>query len=198
MIDRAIVFLRDHLNAHLAPLAEDSSEAPEEEIHAPAVGFVDGDRMEPIAFKMGAVTLLLINVEEERSVRPADLHRRSNANGVQQKIHPEIQLNLYVLFVARFAQYEQSWAQLSAIVSHFQSQPSVDSASNPNLPEEIERLTFELQTLAFAEQNEVWASLRTTHQPSVLYKVRAVSFFDERHRQARRVREHVEKIEHVR
>jgi hypothetical protein len=63
--------------------------------------------MDPIVFKMGVVTILLINVEEDSTMRPADLHVRVGSDGTSVQTQPEIRMNLYVLFVARFKAYEQ-------------------------------------------------------------------------------------------
>ncbi|MEM7266516.1 MAG: Pvc16 family protein, partial [Pseudomonadota bacterium] len=42
-----------------------------------------------------------------------------------------------------------------------------------------EKLTVELVTLPFAQQNEIWNALRTTYRSSLLYKVRMVVFEQE-------------------
>lgn len=172
MIGSILSFLRNHLNASLGVDEFDLQEQP-------LVRFVDGDKMEPITFSLNGITLLLINVEEERVLRTPDRHTRVRPDGVQQRIQPDIQLNLHLLFVARFKQYEQAWASLSKVIAHFQTNRIITAATHPELPAGIERLVFELRTLDFAEQNEVWNALRTTHHPSILYKARAVTFLDQ-------------------
>ena len=64
MISDALVFLKDRLNAHFkAGQALDvSQEDP--------VVFLDGQNMEPLTFKLGAISVLLINIEEENTLRP--------------------------------------------------------------------------------------------------------------------------------
>ena len=172
MISDVLVLLKDQLNNHLNA-GWDPSESREDQ-----VVFIDGENMEPINFKLGAISVLLINVEEENSVRPADMYRRTNSDGTQQKIQPDIRLNLYVLFVARFKQYEESLHALSLILQYFQNHRVLNHHNTPALSEDIEKLIVELMTMPFSEQNEIWNSLRTAYHPSVLYKIKMVVFRD--------------------
>jgi hypothetical protein len=175
MISEALIFLKNHLNEHLSAQAgmilDDSGEDK--------VVFVDGEKLDPISFKLGAVTTLLINVEEEKTLRPADPYVRVSEDGVRQRVAPEIRLNLHVLFVARFKRYEHGLAYLSRIIAHFQAHRVLDHHNAPALGDRLERLIMELTTLSFAEQNEVWNALRTTYHPSVLYRVKLVAFRDD-------------------
>ena len=100
-------------------------------------------------------------------------------DGTRQKVQPEIRLNLYVLFVARFPQYEDALRSLSLIIQYFQNHRVLNHQNAPELSDNIEQLVMELITLPFSEQNEVWSSLRTTYHPSVIYKVKLVVFKDE-------------------
>ena len=173
MISEALVFLKNRLNTHLK-----SSRSPDESQEEPVV-FLDGQNMEPVTFKLGAVSVLLINIEEETTLRPPDRFQRSAPDGTSQKIQPDIRLNLYVLFVARYRQYEESLRYLSLIIRYFQQQRLFNHHNAPELGEDIEQLVLELITLPFSEQNEVWSSLRVTYLPSLLYKVKMVVFKDE-------------------
>ena len=172
MISDVLVLLKDQLNTHLNA-GWDPSESRED-----LVVFIDGENMDPLQFKLGAISVLLINVEEENSLRPPDLYRRTNADGTQQKIQPDIRLNLFVLFVARFKQYEQSLRSLSLVLQYFQNRRVLNHHNTPDLSEDIDKLVVELMTMPFSEQNEIWNSLRTTYHPSVLYKVKMVIFRD--------------------
>lgn len=175
MINEVLIFLRDHLNAYLnAKSGLTPGESGEDK-----VVFVDGEKMDPITFKLGAVSALLINIEEENTLRPADLYTAVSANGTRRKVQPDVRMNLYVLFVARFKQYEQGLSYLSRIIQHFQNHRLLNHHNAPELSEKIEQLIVELITLPFSEQNEMWNSLRTTYHPSVLYKVKMVVFRDE-------------------
>ena len=112
-------------------------------------------------------------------LEPGDDRVRAIANGTHQNIQPEIRLNLYVLFVARFSQYEDSLHALSLVIRYFQNHRLFTHSDAPGLSESIERLVIELVTLPFAQQNEIWSALRVAYHPSVLYKVKMVVFQDE-------------------
>ncbi len=175
MIHDVLLFLRKHLNAYLRTQSGGNLEESGED----KVVFLDGEQMDPVAFKLGAVSILLINMQEDSTLRAPDLYSRVFPNGVRQQVQPDIKMNLYVLFVARFKQYEDALRYLSLIVHYFQSHRVLTHQNAPDLSDDIEQLILELNTLSFAEQNEVWNALRTTYHPSVLYKVKMVVFRDE-------------------
>lgn len=105
MIRETLVFLRDELNAYLNEQAGRPTDSPEY-----MAVFVDSQdtQRDVIAFPPNAVTVMLINVEEERALRAPDRYRQRLSNGNQQQVQPDIKLNLYVLFVTNFTQYEES------------------------------------------------------------------------------------------
>jgi hypothetical protein len=180
MIADVLVFLRKHLDEHLRLELGGSPDEPSGD----KVVFVAGDEMEPISFKLGAVSELLINIEEDRVLRSPDLYARPTESGPAQRVQPDIRLILYILFVARFKQYVSAWEHLSKIIEYFQTVRVFDQESTPDLPAGVEKLVLELVTLGFAEQNEVWNALRTTHHPSILYRIKLIALRD-RNPQAR-------------
>lgn len=183
MIDQAMIFLRDLLNAHLTGPAVPGHAAPAED----AVIFLDGDKTDPISFRMGAVTTMLINVEQEPILRAANPYQRLAADGTAYRIQPDVRLNMRVLFVARFKQYEQALARLSQIITFFQSHPVLDRQAVPSMPAGIPQLALELVTLPLNEQNDLWNALRAAFQPSLLYRVRMLVFEDRQEEMTRPV-----------
>ena len=173
MIDNVLTFLKDQLNKQFT-----SDEGSLEE----QVIFIEGQKMDPLVFKLGAVSVLLINIEEENILRSSNLYRRTNGEGANrqtQQINPDIRLNLYVLFVAKYKAYEDSLRSLSYIIQFFQHRRIFMSSDEPILDDNIERLGVELITLPFAEQNEIWNALRVTYHPSLLYKIKMIVFKDQ-------------------
>lgn len=179
MLNDVLVLLKNHLNTQLSTSADAVDTTSREEI----VVFLDGEKTEPVTFKLGAVTALLINVEEENTLRSPDPYVGIAPGGGKLKVNPEIRMNLFVLFVARYKQYELGLSYLSDIIRYFQNHRVFDHSTAPELSEDIEKLVLELVTLPFAEQNEIWNALRTTYLPSVLYKVKMVVFRDADSRQ---------------
>lgn len=175
MISKALILLKDIVNDYLST----NSGWGSSDTDFGQVAFVDSANVHDPDFKMGAITLLLVNVEEERSVRPADPYRRALADGTEQRVSPPVYLNLYVLFAARFTDYTLSLHYISLILQFFLTHRVLDHESTPSMDDGIEKLAMDLLTLPFAEQNNLWSSLRTAYQPSLLYKVRMVVFQDE-------------------
>ena len=175
MIGKVLIFLKDQLNAYLDVKSGREPDETAEEL----VVFVDGEKMDPIEFKLSAVSVLLISIEEEKILRSPNPYVTVDRNGTAQQVQPEIRLNLYVLFVARFKKYEEGLSYLSWVLKYFQSHRTFNQQNAPALSEEIDQLTMELVTLPFSEQNEVWNALRATYHPSILYKVKMVVFRDE-------------------
>lgn len=176
MISKVLVFLRKNIDEYLRSRI---GNFPDTELSEDRISFIDGEKMDPPAFKLNAISLLLINIEEEKTLRNADPYTRNLSDGNKQQIQPAIRLNLYILFVAHFKNYEQNLSYLSFIIQFFQNHRLMDQHSFPDLDSSIRQLAIELVTLPFSEQNEIWSALRTAYHPSVLYKVKLVIFEDE-------------------
>jgi hypothetical protein len=173
MIAEVVKFLRDRLNK---ALPRDSSEGAAEDLFV----YVNTSKDDALSFKSDAVSMLLIRIEEENTLRPPDLYSRVAADGSHQKVEPEIRMNLCVLFVARFPDdYAQALQQLSRVIGYFQNHRVFNHENSPDLQDDIYQLVLELITPSFSEQNEIWGALRTAYQPSAMYKVKMIVFRDE-------------------
>ncbi len=176
MIADILVFLKNRLNAHFNSLTGTGPTDANED----KVVFVDGDQKpDSISFKLGAVSLLLFNIERDVTLRQADNYMRVADDGKTRKVNPDITLNLYVLFAAKLKDYEQSLHSISLILRYFQANPYFDPQNAPELGKAINHLVLELHTLTTTQQNELWGILRSSYLPSLVYKVIAVTFIDE-------------------
>jgi hypothetical protein len=172
VIAHVVGFLRDRLNAAFPRDASGSAED--------MFVYVGGNKDDSVVFASNAVSVLLVRIEEETTLRPPDRNVRVAADGVRKRVEPEIRMNLFVLFVARFPDdYALSLQQLSRVVRYFQNHRVFTHANAPELDAQIPQLILELVTPSFAEQNEIWGSLRVSYQPSAMYKVRMVLFPDD-------------------
>jgi len=175
MLGEILVFVRSRLDGYLsARLGVIPGQADQ-----PKVVLLDGEKTDPIEFQLGAVTVLLVNMEHERVQRPADPYYRTLPDGNVQRVNPEIRISLNLLFVAHFKQYEQALDYLALIIQYFQSNPVLDRSNAPELDSRLDRLGFELVTMSLSEQGEVWNALRTSYLPSVMYRVGLAIFRDE-------------------
>jgi len=173
VIDRALLFLRDQLNAHLSQAGGGAGEGLEE-----PVAFVEGDKLDPLTLKTGAINLLLVNLEQDLIMRRDDQFVRTLPDGATVRSQPDIRLNLMVLFVARYHAYEAGLAALSSVLEFFQANSVFDGQSAPALDPGIDRLVVELHTAPMSELNDLWGSLRVAYHPSLLFKVRLVVIRD--------------------
>lgn len=172
MFDEVLVLIKNKLNEFLYDHIGKTG-APQGS--GEYVSFLDGEKMEPLTFPLNKITPILINVEEEKVLRLADRYEGVVRDGKRTERNPSIRINLQILFVSRFSNYEQSLKFLSLIVRFFQKCPLFDLEST----EETEKLRAELITLPINQQNELWNSLRTTYLPSVLYKISVLVFRDD-------------------
>lgn len=173
MIDQILLFLKKSLNDYLAS-GKNTNDLQEDQ-----VSFFEWKNSESINLPTGKISILLINLEQEKVLRNEDPFIRNRANGSVEKRQPEIRINLYLLFVARYPQYEDSLRYLSGVIQYFQGHHLLNHQNSPTLDDNIEQIIMELVSLSFSEQNEIWGMLRLPYHPSVMYKVRMAVFQDE-------------------
>jgi hypothetical protein len=134
------------------------------------------------------VTIMLVNLEEERKEgkRPRYFPVEDNK---YMRLNPPVEIDLYLLFVAHNSDYPTALRDLSSVISFFQSNsvfdekkfPSLNAAvSDPiNKPWQlIERLSFQLHSLTFEQQNNLWAMLGPKYIPSLVYKAHMLTVFE--------------------
>lgn len=169
MINDVLVIIKNKLNEYFREITlSDASH----------VAFLDGNKLDPIVFPNNSVVPVLINVEEEKIFRQANRFEGIVQNGIQTGLMSSIGINVYVLFVSSFSDYEQSLQFLSLILSYFQRNPVLDHANAPALPETINKVAIELVTLPVSQRNELWNTLRTTYRPSAIYKMGVLIYRD--------------------
>lgn len=173
MLNDALVFLKKSLNLYLNSLSGHDG-AQEDPVH-----FLNGQSVDQLEFKLNSVSLLVVNLEEERMLNPPNIHERKIPGSRAQKVHPDIRLNVYVLFVAHYKQYDDALKNLSGVIRYFQNHRVFNPDNSPGMATGLEPLVVELKTLSFSEQNEIWGALRLPYHPSVLYRIKMVIFRDE-------------------
>ena len=175
MIGEVLALMRDQLNAYLRAQAGKPASHAEDKVQL----LDTSAAADAVEFKLGKITALLVNIEQEQVLRPADGFHRQMPDGTVQRVQRDLRLNLYVLFAVRFKVYEQGLSALSQVLRYFQSHPVLDQSQVPKLNPEIDKLTFELVTQPMAEQNAVWSQLRTAYHPSLMYRVRMLVIRDQ-------------------
>ncbi|MEL6535770.1 MAG: DUF4255 domain-containing protein [Bacteroidota bacterium] len=168
MIHETLILFRDKLN-HYIKLKGGLTDN--------VVEFLDGS-IDPIQFPLNRIAPIVVNIQEERTMRPADFYQPVVREGIQSELSPPIQIKLLVLFVARFKDYAQGLRFLSLIIRFFQANRIITRDVAPDLPEDIDRLFVEMLSMPVNEQNDIWNALRTYYLPSVAFRVSMLVYRD--------------------
>lgn len=174
MIGTALNYIKKRLDDHLRTALdlETDGSTPERVI------FIDGEKLEPLTIPQGTIGMLVANVQEEREFRDPDRYQRRFANGngrPSERHHPDLHLEITVLFLANFKDGIHAWNQLSHLLFFFQENPVFDRAGDGDLPEGIGRLANELCSQSVQQQNELWSALKIALRPSLLYRFRLIT-----------------------
>ena len=170
MIDQALIFLRDELNAFI--LSRTNSAGMEVKLSK-----IVNDTGK-YAFLDDSVALTIFNLEEDH-VFKSQLPEFSYVDGQHLRREPELKLILHIMFAANFTIYEEAWKAIGLVLSFFQAHRVFQSEEFPALPNKIGKLTIELESLGVEHLNQIWAYLGAKHLPSVAYRVRMVIIQEE-------------------
>lgn len=171
MLDSALHFLKEELNTYI----EVKTGRQRENV----VKFAKIQMPKNITMQDGAITVFLINVEEERLFRSGVAQNNRLTSGNTSRDSQSLCLNFHVLFIANFNDYEDSLKFLSLTLKFFRSYRIFTQQRFPFLSPDIQQLTTELVNLTFMEQSELWQSLELPFIPSALYKVGMLVFPDD-------------------
>lgn len=187
MIEKTLTFLRDEVNKYMRLQAG----LPAGEDKVVLSNIVDVDQNDSIGLPENKVVLSLIFLEEERLSKSQDHYLRT-PDGKISSANPPLKFNLYVLFAAHFnnTNYSEALKMLSLTVRFFQGRNVFDAKSYPLLSEDLDRLIVDLYTQPMDQQSQLWQALGGKFLPSVMYKIRLVTFAESiAHREIPRITE---------
>lgn len=165
------IFLKDPLNsagALISPVVLDS---------------IVNQKNEPLHTGGDFVFMNLVNIEEE-TVGKSQLPYLRTADDKLNVQNPDIKLNLYVQFSA-FSDsttggqnpYTRALKLLDQVILFFQFRNVFHASHYPVLAENgMEKIIVEPISLTFEQLNHLWATLGAKYLPSVLYKIRTLTF----------------------
>lgn len=126
--------------------------------------------LDKLDLEANAISLILVNIEEERIFKNPDPYRRrqnhQDTKGLIMEVNPTVNLALYILFAGSYSDYKLSWNRLAGIITYFQKERMI------NLVVENKQYTLHMELISqtFSQQNELWSTLKATQTPSVLYR----------------------------
>ncbi len=170
MIDSAISHIASQLNQSL----KRSFDLPEDIVVISNLLEQDGTIVADVNNK---VVISLVNLEKEttplrQSATSSALQNRAVVNA------PPLYFNIYLLVSACFSgsNYPEALKFISSTISYFQGQPSFDHLNTPDLDRGIDRLVLDIENMNFQELSNLWGIMSGRYLPSILYKVRMVTF----------------------
>lgn len=182
MINEALNLLKNEINVYLD--LKNGNPIGEKLIVLSNVALGSGDWAIPPQ-KLG---ISLINVEEEKVFKDQQTQFRNSA-GQYEQYNPELKLNLYVLICSNYVndpqvaddtKYEQGLRQLSSVISFFQGKNVFTPENTPVMAnveyQYLKKLVIELYSYSFEQQFNFWSILGAKYLPSVLYKVRMLTY----------------------
>jgi len=124
------------------------------------------------------IVLTLVNIQEDRVYRSVEVFKR-RPDGTSEIVKPEVKVNVFILFMANFDAYEESLKGIAQVVAFFQHRQVFDFSVIPNLADREGRMTFDLFSPTFEQQNHLWGTLGAKYMPSVIYKAGIFDIRDE-------------------
>lgn len=121
------------------------------------------------------IVITLINIEKE-------ITGKSNTGGITggsiANKSASMNINLYILFSAYFGSnnYPEALRFLSFIMAYFQYKNVFTPANTPRLDDGIDKLVFEIASITPEQLNNLWGSMGAKYMPSVIYKMRMLTF----------------------
>lgn len=119
------------------------------------------------------IVVTLVNIEKETSKTISQKNLGSFSSS-----SPPLHLNVYVLFSAYFSgnNYPEALRFLSFIIAYFQNKPVFNKGNTPSLDNRIEKLIFDMEDVNPDTLSNMWSTLGAKYMPSVLYKMRMLTF----------------------
>ncbi len=121
------------------------------------------------------VVITLLNLEEERNTNPGRTSDPGNAYC----------FNLCLLFSVYEREKERDKNDyikcikyLDLVLRYFQQNTVMTPQSQPQLPEGVQHLQFNLMNESLRETSYIWTMTGAKHAPSVMYQVRSVAVGD--------------------
>jgi len=121
------------------------------------------------------VHMMLVRMEEDKTINRSGGYHGSIAEGNARLF------NAYVLFAANFSgkQYPQGLNYISRILEYFVAHPTLLPSDLPDLPNIIDSLVVELNSLEERENSNLWGAIGSKLMPYLYYKLNYIPIYKE-------------------
>ncbi len=168
MIDSAISHIASELNRHL----KSNFDLNEDVVVVSNIVGQDGSVAAHINNK---IVVSLVNIEKD-SVP----FQQQNFTGAKRGIvtAPPLYFNLYLMFASYFSgnNYQKGLKLISSTIGYFHEQAVFDQKNSPGLDNKINKLILDVENLDMQNLSSLWGILSGKYLPSVLYRVRMVTY----------------------
>ena len=170
MINSAILHITNYLNQYL----KRTFDLNEDIVALSNIVEQDGTVATNVTNKL---VVCLVNIEKDST--SVNLPKRGMMPSDKAVMgYPPVHLNLYLMFAAHFSgnNYSEALKFLSHTISFFQRNPVFDHQNTPDLDRRIHQLALDIENLDTKDLSSLWSILSGKYLPSILYKVRMLSF----------------------
>jgi len=169
MINLAVQLLATQLNQYLRR----TYDLTEDVVVTSNLVDIDGSAAPNINNKL---VIFLTNIEKDST--PSRHSGTHDIGKLSLKSNQPLYFNLYVMMSANFTgnNYPEALKFLSSTVSFFQQHALFNHQTTPELDRRIEKLVLDIENLSIQDLSNLWGSLGGKYLPSILYKVRMVTF----------------------
>ncbi|UII27389.1 DUF4255 domain-containing protein [Fulvivirga maritima] len=122
------------------------------------------------------MVLTLINISEEGTLKAKANQRLMGSAFVD--FTPSISVNLTIMISAYFQprNYVESLKYISGVIYFFQSKPLFTAQNTPGLSQNVEKIHFDMLSLAPQEQMNLFSMTGAKYTPTVVYKMKMLTF----------------------
>ncbi|MCP5275673.1 MAG: DUF4255 domain-containing protein [Burkholderiales bacterium] len=169
MINLAVQLLATQLNQHLRRVYDLS----EDMVVVSNLLDMDGSISPNINNKL---VIYLTNIEKDSVSRRSPGALEFGERAVQSSAG--LHFNLYVMLTANFSgtNYAEALKFLSSTISFFQRNPLFTHQNTPDMDRRIEKLILDIENLSIQDLSNLWSALGGKYMPSILYRIRMVTF----------------------
>ncbi len=170
MIDAAI----SHVSGELNQFLKRSFELDEDVVVVSNILEQDGSVASHVNNK---IVVSLVNIQKDTV--PFRQQNLSSVGSTRSVVSSQpVFFNLYLMFASYFGgnNYHEGLKFISSTINYFQSQPVFDRSNSPGLADNIDKLILDIENLNMSDLSGVWGMLSGKYLPSILYKVRMVTY----------------------